>query len=354
MDTLALVVIVRNEERCIDRCLSSAAAYVDELIVVDTGSTDRTKEIVRSHGISVYDYSWCDDFSAARNYALSLSSADWNLILDADEYVLDFQVDSIRQFMKDSTQLGRIQIISSSMVEGEESETRSHITRLLPSGVGYCGRIHEQVDAVLPRKNVAILIEHDGYLDTDKSARNIPLLLEELNINPEDSYYRYQLAKEYRGRNDWEQSLHYFGETYKALKGTESYAPNAVVDYVYVLIRLGRLTTAFEVLNAYAERLDSFPDYHFVCGIFFLDLILSDPDTYLSYLPRIEASYQRCLEIGETSSYESVVGTGSYAAWYNLGNYYEVFGQNEKARDCYQQAADLGYQKAIQQLSKFM
>lgn len=354
MPSLALVLIVRNEERCIGRCLASAAAYVDEIIVVDTGSKDRTKEILHDHGITVFDYAWSNDFAAARNYALSLSTSEWNLVLDADEYVTDFQSEVVHQFMNTSSQLGRIQIISEAVVEGEETEVRGHITRLLPSGIGYKGRIHEQVDARLPRMQVPIIVRHDGYLGTDKSERNIPLLLAEFRDAPTDAYYPYQLGREYEGIKEWDTSLRYYLEAYKLLRGNEPYAPNMVVDFMYVLIRLKQLAKAMEVLDAHAERLADFPDYHFVCGIFYLDLVLSDPSMYLSYLPRIEAAYQRCLEIGEDSGYDGVIGTGSYAAWYNLGNYYEVLGKQAEAVHCYRQAADMGYRKSIHRLSNFI
>jgi glycosyltransferase involved in cell wall biosynthesis len=350
MATLALVLIVRNEERCIDRCLVSAMAYVDEIIVVDTGSNDRTKEIVLAHGIPMFDYEWSHDFAAARNFALSLSTSDWNLVLDADEYVTEFQSDLIRQFMNNPEQLGRIQIISETMVEGEENEVRGHITRLLPSAVGYKGRIHEQVDAQLPRMQVPITVRHDGYLGTDKSGRNIPLLLTEVRDAPTDPYYLYQLGKEYVGKREWDTSLYYYTQSYDFLEGNEPYAPRMIVDYVYLLIRMKHLSTAMDVLDSYAMRLAGFPDYHFVCGIFYLDLILSAPEKYLQYLPRIEAAYQRCLAIGEDSGYDGVIGTGSYAAWYNLGNYYEVLGQQRDALHCYQKAADMGYRKAMQRL----
>ncbi|MFM9330666.1 glycosyltransferase [Paenibacillus mesotrionivorans] len=354
MPTLALVLIVRNEERCIGRCLASAAAYVDEIIVVDTGSTDRTKEIVLGHGIPVFDFVWDDDFAAARNYALSLSTSDWNLVLDADEYLTDFEPQFIRQFMNNPRQLGRIQIISETVVEGEENEVRGHITRLLPTGVGYKGRIHEQVDALYPRMPIPITVRHDGYLGTDKSGRNIPLLLAEIRDAPADPYYLYQLGKEYEGKHEWEASLRCYSQSYELLQGIEPYAPSMIVDYVYMLIRIKRLSTAMEVLDAYADRLAGFPDYHFVCGVFYLDLILSDPDTYLPYLPRIEAAYLRCLEIGEDSGYDGVIGTGSYAAWYNLGNYYEVLGRQKDALHCYRKAADMGYRKAMQRLPEIM
>ena len=77
--------IVKNEEETLPRCLVSVKPVVDEMIVVDTGSTDRTKEIARVFGAKVFDYEWADDFSGARNFSLSKAKGNWILILDADE-----------------------------------------------------------------------------------------------------------------------------------------------------------------------------------------------------------------------------------------------------------------------------
>lgn len=88
MITVSLCMIVKNEEAVLARCLDSLKGLTDEVIIVDTGSTDRTKEIARKYTEHVYDYSWDDDFSKARNYALSLASCDYIYSADADE-VLD-------------------------------------------------------------------------------------------------------------------------------------------------------------------------------------------------------------------------------------------------------------------------
>src|SRR5262252_4050456 len=83
--TLALCVIAKNEERFIRECLESARDFVDEMIVVDTGSTDRTREIARECGARVEEFVWCDDFAAARNASIDAATTDWILVLDADE-----------------------------------------------------------------------------------------------------------------------------------------------------------------------------------------------------------------------------------------------------------------------------
>ncbi len=85
-----LVMIVKNEARSLEKCLRLAKPLVDRMIVVDTGSEDETVEIARRMGAEVFFFSWIDDFSAARNYALEQSDGDWNLVLDGDEYLKPF------------------------------------------------------------------------------------------------------------------------------------------------------------------------------------------------------------------------------------------------------------------------
>lgn len=110
---LSLCMIVKNEEAVLQESLSQVGRYVTEIIVVDTGSSDRTKEIAQSFGAQVYDFPWCDDFSAARNFSLEKASNDWVLVLDADEIITDFKVNQIRKFIQaDQAMVGRIKLIN--------------------------------------------------------------------------------------------------------------------------------------------------------------------------------------------------------------------------------------------------
>ena len=87
MTTIGLVMIVRNESRSLEKCLSLAEKLVDGIYITDTGSTDNTIKIAQKYNAHISEFEWCNDFSAARNFALEQSPCDWNLILDADEYL---------------------------------------------------------------------------------------------------------------------------------------------------------------------------------------------------------------------------------------------------------------------------
>ena len=97
MITISLCMIVKNEEAVLARCLDSIKEAVDEIIIVDTGSDDSTKEIARKYTSEVYDFEWVSDFSAARNFAFSKAKMDYQMWLDADDIVPAEEAEKILQ-----------------------------------------------------------------------------------------------------------------------------------------------------------------------------------------------------------------------------------------------------------------
>ncbi len=102
---LSLCMIVKNEETALPRCLTSVKAIVDEMVVLDTGSTDRTQEIAQEFGARVYEFEWCNDFSVARNESLKYAQGDWILVLDADEVLVADIVPALQQAIKTDNHL---------------------------------------------------------------------------------------------------------------------------------------------------------------------------------------------------------------------------------------------------------
>ena len=96
MISVSLCMIVKNEEAVLERCLKNAGKFADEIIIVDTGSDDKTKKIAQGYTDKIYDFPWRDDFSAARNYALDQGSGDYLMWLDADDVVPEESIRRIR------------------------------------------------------------------------------------------------------------------------------------------------------------------------------------------------------------------------------------------------------------------
>ncbi|MGD1019107.1 MAG: glycosyltransferase family 2 protein [Verrucomicrobiia bacterium] len=349
---LSLAMIVKNEERCLTRCLESMRGVADEIVVVDTGSTDQTKKIAAEHNARIFDFQWVDDFSAARNFALERSQGDWILVLDADEWVSAALGDEMKRFIGGPPQAGRLRIVSTFLRNGQMLQSQAYVTRLFPRGCRFEGRIHEQLVSSLPRTDLMGELWHDGYLHTNKSGRNIPLLVLEGEKNPGDAYWLYQLASEYRSLDKTSEAVGALRRAYSLLKQDDNCAPNVVVDYLYCLMESKQFAGGLEVIENNRSLLADYPDFHFVSGLFFMNLVRSDPAKYVSYLPQIETSYRRCLELGESEKYRSVRGTGSFLAMYNLGVMFDAFGQPETARKLFEQSAALGYEPARQLLSR--
>jgi glycosyltransferase involved in cell wall biosynthesis len=344
--------IVNNEEKHLKRCLKSAASLVDEIVIVDTGSTDRTIEIAKSYGAKFFYFEWINDFSAARNFALRQSTSDWNLVLDADEYILNDCAELLGNFIWKENSVGRIKRIDQFKQGGEIKYSNVHISRLLPKGCYYAGRIHEQVVGDFPRKNINIEVFHDGYMVTNKTERNLSILQEELNENPNDEYVLYQIGKQYKLNEELQKAEGYFEQSYRLLNVNAYYHASLVVDYLYTIIGTRHFDVGLELIQNEKNRLRNLPDFHFICGLFYMDYIFHDIQNHIHLLPLIEQSFLKCLEVGETDEFDSVLGTGSFLALYNLGVYYETTGKTAIAIQCYQMAAELQYDKAIQRLRK--
>lgn len=353
MKTLALTMIARNEEAVLGRCLESARNLVDEIILVDTGSTDDTKRIAHSFGAKVYDWTWNQNFADARNAAFEHASCDWNLVLDADECIINDCTADLRHFINQGDRIGKIKLLNR-FLDGDSnivSFSQCFISRLFPSWLRYEGSIHEQIISGLPRVIVPVEVQHDGYMKP-KSDRNIPILQMEIERHPEDSYYHYQIAKEYRGIEDHLKAYQHLKKAYMLLAKYESYAPNIIVNLIYEIIAIDQLEEALSIIQKEQSFLHDFADFQFVCGIFYMKLILSNTAKYINLFPLIEESYLKCLQIGETDRYDNVIGTGSFTALHNLGSFYEVTGKLDKAKHCYQEAAGLGYEPSKMRLQQ--
>jgi tetratricopeptide (TPR) repeat protein len=218
MNRIALCMIARNEERFIGDCLRSVQGTVDQMIVVDTGSQDRTVEIAQSAGAQVVQFAWCDDFAAARNAALATVDAEWILVLDADERLAPSDAHRLRSVVKDAIfDVGLIALHNATDLHAQPADILSGAKRqedpiLLPRLIRrdprlqWNGVIHESVaDWVRAgRKTVKhtdLNIVHYGNVPElratlDKANRNLKLCEKRCAINPSDFQARTYLARE--------------------------------------------------------------------------------------------------------------------------------------------------------------
>jgi glycosyltransferase involved in cell wall biosynthesis len=325
---LAAVLIVRDEARCIARCLASLAPWVDRITVVDTGSTDATAEIARQAGAEVHHLAWPDDFSIARNHALDLADADWNLVLDADEWIAAGG-DALRAWCAGPARLGTICVHSGydapgAAAAGAPSPTnRSWLTRLLPRGVRYQGRVHEQPVSALPRRRLDLHVGHDGYFDAQmagKRDRNRPLLLRDLQDHPGDPYILYQLGQDAEIRHAYPEACDRYAAALDRTAPDANWLHELTVRHLHCLGQAGRAGEAIDLAHELIDIWQDSPDFFFTFGNLLLEQAIVDPAQAIDHwLPMAEAAWERCLEIGECPDLEgSVEGRGSDLAQHNL------------------------------------
>ena len=193
--SLSLCMIVKNEEDYLKACLESVEGVVDEIIVVDTGSTDETVAIAEQFDAEVHHIPWNDDFAEARNESIKHASGDWIFQLDADERLDPESKKELRDWLEDNSKMYASVLIDSPKEENKKGHiSRAHrLFRNLP-GIEYSGRIHEQISPSASKlkgeegfSNIKVL--HLGY-DKDegemqeKSERNFELLKRQIAQPP--------------------------------------------------------------------------------------------------------------------------------------------------------------------------
>jgi hypothetical protein len=321
--TIALVIIARDASTSVKRLLDSVKPWVDTMLVLDTGSTDGTLELARANAL-VSEMPWPDDFSVARNAALDLAAADWHLVLDADEWLIEGGEFLHELKHTTPTFVGQIQLLDldeSRALDGPPV-ARSWLSRLLPGHVRYRGRIHEQPIHNLTVRRTPLVVGHDGYQPqalAAKRGRNRGMLQAALQDDPDNPYLLYQLGKDADIYRDDELASRCFAAAWAQAKPESPWRLDLVVRWIAVRKRLGHHVEAAELATTATAAFDSSPDFHFAIGDLMLDWTATAPDQALALLNRAEQAWRRCLEIGERPDQPgSVPGRGSHLAAFNL------------------------------------
>jgi hypothetical protein len=205
--TLSLCMIVKDEEEMLPGCLEAVRGAVDEIIVVDTGSSDRTPDIARSFGARLVEFPWNGSFADARNVSLEHATGDWVLYLDADEHLMPEDAPKLRELLR-RTWREAFYLVETNYTGAEDtgSAMTHHALRVWRSRPRYRfeGRIHEQKTQTMPTylperfETSTVRMRHYGYLGSriaakDKSRRNIELLEIEARESP-SPFNDYNLA----------------------------------------------------------------------------------------------------------------------------------------------------------------
>ena len=353
---LSVCIITKNEEKNIERCLKALSGYGFELVVIDTGSTDGTMEIARQYTDKLYEFTWQDNFSAAKNYAISKASHDLVLIVDSDEFLQPLSKTDIKNLETMAHQnpddVGRIRRRNVFTKDGTHQENREWINRIFDRRkFHYEGRIHEQVVSFKHQEYQTwlspLIFLHTGYdLSPEerkqKTQRNITLLEQELSTvtsKVEIPYLLYQLGKSHYMAGNYGQACEYFarGLSYD-LNPKLEYVIDMVETYGYALLNDAREQEALFFENIYHEFGNS-ADFQFLMGLIYMKNARFDMAV---------AEFEKALRQADCRN----VGVNSFAAAYNIGVIYECLGQLDNARKFYEKCGD--YAPAKERLGEIL
>ena len=344
---ISVCIITKNEREYLEKCLSCLSKYPFEIVVVDTGSEDGSVEVARKYTDQVYEFAWCNDFSAARNFSVSKANNDMIMIVDTDEFVEDFDYDAFEKAVVDNKdKVGRINLNNVYTRNGALHSTNEKLSRIFDRRIyKYQGSVHEQIvkhnGENFETYEVPITYRHVGYDGDenrlrDKAMRNIGLLEKEL-LEKEDPYILYQIGKSYYMLGDYEKALVYFEQaTGYDLDPRLEFVVDLVVSYGYTLVNAGFATDAMMFENLY-EDFSYSADFVFLMGIIYMNNAVFDGAV---------AQFEKAKEYKECN----LMGVNSYLANYNIGVIFECLGDTKKAREYYIKCGD--YEKAKARLEQ--
>jgi tetratricopeptide (TPR) repeat protein len=321
---VSLCMIVKDEEEMLPGCLEAIRDAVDEIIVVDTGSTDSTVAIAESFGAKVISFPWNGSFADARNVSLDAATGDWILYLDADEHLIETDGPKLRALLGRTWREG-FYLVETNFTGGDDAGSAvTHMAlRLFRNRPAYRfeGRIHEQktqnMPLYLPERFEAttVRVRHYGYLKSrinakEKSQRNIELLEQEAREAP-SPFNSFNLGSEHLALGDNVKARDRFDEAWEALRREGSWDG---VGYAPILVsRVAKARRACGDLEgaraAIADGLAVYPDY--------TDLVFEQAicAKQANELDDAAALALQCLAFGDAPArYTATVGTGTYLA----------------------------------------
>jgi len=348
MVTISACMIVKNEENNIEKCINSIKELVDEIVIVDTDSSDKTREIASKFTNKIFDFKWVDDFSAARNFSLEKASGDWILIIDADETISTKDTEKIKGLIGENEYEGYYLIqrnytnndkfigwISSSNDSYEESKIASGfianpIIRLFKNDkrIKFEGKVHETVDSTIKNigkvKMTDIPLHHFGLLKQKEFAkcdRNLELLKKELesetNNEKEKSFIYFQIAMALLNKNEFKEAEY---NLQKSLELDGDYTP-ALLSLSGIFIQKNELDKA-EILLIRASKTNNNPNIYNNLGIIYAKK--KDPRKAIK-------KFQRAIELNPKFT----------DAYFNLALAYEENKQPKESRECLQKIAEI-------------
>ena len=346
---ISLCMIVKDEEKFLEKCIKSVLPIVDEIIIVDTGSVDKTKDIARKFNAKIVDFKWIDDFSAAKNESLKHATKEWILLLDADEVIAERDLDKIKKLIlnEDVDGYKLIQRNYSNSFKGVSCENDAYIESkgyrsYIPStlvrlfrnkGYKFQNKIHELIEDSIEQKkerisDSGIPIHHFKDENNDKIKMYLRIGKKQIELTPNNPKPYYEVAKLYESKSNHKLALQYFKESIKLLGSRSGLVINK-------LIYLDSGITCFRMGN-YKEAL-----------MYFGKAIENDANNCWPYFYKALILHEENKIIEATEMYNSAIKKGirDAIAYGNLGDIYLKNKEYQKAFDLFSKACELGHPK---------
>lgn len=322
---VSICIIAKNEEKYIEECLKRIVKYGCEIVLADTGSIDRTKDIASKYADKIVDFSWVNDFSIARNYVASVASNQIIMALDCDEYVEQFDVARTMQYLKKTDyEPGIFRIKHLFRTEdGISYETGDAVRIYDRERYEFSGAVHEQIVRKIKEKDekgkekliesffVPIEVIHHGY-DIDeqqlkqKQYRNIDIMKKALEMDPLNSYLWFQMGQSYFILEDYEHAVLCYEKVLQMdISYDEEYVQTTLRSLAKAYLNQNRQIDAITILKKYEIQCD---DAHYA---YTQGYIASETHRYIDALRYFEkcVSYKDSEKLGSTllNAYQMIV-----------------------------------------------
>ncbi|HLC97553.1 MAG TPA: tetratricopeptide repeat protein [Candidatus Nanoarchaeia archaeon] len=375
---ISLCMIAKNEEALLGQCLRSVQELVDEIILVDTGSTDKTKEIASTFGAKVYDFTWCDDFAAARNESLKYATGDWILILDADEVLEPEDGQKIkeavneggvagfrmltRNYSNDSSLSGWQPVLNDPFAKSVQGWYPSLKVRLFQrqESLAFQGKIHELIDeqALLKRGKVLTLsvpVHHYGAeTSRPKTEKYLAITQKKVAEDSHNAKAHYELGIQYKQLGEFALAENSLARAVEL----DQTAITPLLNLALVQQKQGKIDEAIFTFQRVLEKKPQSAEAHFGLGFCYFkcdnlqkaaqyfSLAVHYNPLFLDAYTNLGAVYEKLGEYdGAQFALKKALELNPKSArvYYNLGVVHEKQAELEAAIRCYEQAIALQY-----------
>ncbi|MEW4372671.1 glycosyltransferase [Paenibacillus kandeliae] len=307
MKLISLCMIVKNEEDVLARCLDSIKSIVDEIVIVDTGSTDGTRAIAEQYGANIFEFTWINDFSAAKNEAIRHANGQWILFLDADEYFRGNDALELRNYLSQQQPQPNV-VFNLPVINYTGSAKENHIMessadRVFPNhmNIWYERPIHEQIVSRQPNTQLynfklPYRIHHSGYLHEtlekkNKHERNMQIFNDYEKNNKLEAYDFFTLGNEYYATQNYARAIEYFQQAIQQAESVKvAWYPHALIALINTYYHSGRLNDSWKLIEDKLVLFKEYPEYYTFRGIHY---------EWFGHFDEAKQAYQQAIQVAE-------------------------------------------------------